>query len=101
MGTGAEIAELERKLAALKEKQRRCQHVFGPTKYNPYDGKEEYLTGEYETQGVHHWPKSAYRDVKKPRWTRVCTLCDFEEHTEKQRPIPQPTQMEPDFGGRR
>lgn len=77
-----QIKELEQKLEELKKQQRCCLHIFGTPFFNPYDSKEEYLTGQYETQGIHHWPITAWKDVKKDRWTRKCTKCGFEEHTE-------------------
>jgi hypothetical protein len=72
------INELEQQLKNLKTGQRNCGHVFG----EPYDSKEEYLTGQYETHGIHHWPITAWKDVRKNRWTRRCTKCGFDEHTE-------------------
>ena len=77
------IYELEQQLKNLKVEQGRCAHTFADPFFNPYDSKEEYFTGQYdETQGIHHWPITAWKDVRKNRWTRRCTKCGFEEHTE-------------------
>ena len=96
MNASEEIKQLTQRIEALKATQVNCKHVFGETRYNPYLAKEEYLTGEYDYQGIHMWPKTAYRDVSKPRWTKVCTLCGIEKHTETQKNVSSP-KLEPDF----
>ncbi len=93
-----EISKLERQLADLKAQQARCAHEWGDAKYNPYTGKQErILHGQYETHGIHMYPRTTFDDVEKPRWTRVCKKCGLTQHTEKQSDIPQPKQKAPDF----
>lgn len=92
-----EIKELERKLMELKRQMQLCNHRFDMPRQNTYISKEEYHTGRYEQNvGIHMWPIMAYRDVTKVRWTRKCTLCGLEQHTEKQKAV-SPPQLAPDF----
>jgi hypothetical protein len=81
------IRDLQRQIEAEKRTIANCDHQWGGIFSNPETQREEYFTGQYETQGVHHWPITSYRDKVVPRWTRKCTLCGHEEHTYKQKPI--------------
>ena len=47
-------------------------------------------------QGSDVWGDfQGYHEVEKPRWTRKCTECGFEQHTTEQKPIIKG--FEPDF----
>jgi hypothetical protein len=68
-------------------KMDQCHHDFGQPFYNPDSEKQP--TG-YETvgQGSDVWTQvTGWKDVDIPRWTRVCTVCGFEQHTTEQEPI--------------
>lgn len=72
-----------------------CQHVFDKSFYNPFTTKEPY---GYRTVGMGSdvWTEpEGYRDVEKPRWTRTCKKCGFEQHTDKKKSII--IKEEPDF----
>ncbi len=88
------IRDLEKQIEIEKNKIFNCKHVWGNVYNNPETIQEEYLTGEYENQGVHHHPLTAFRDKVIPRWTRVCEKCGKEEHTYEQEPI---TSYKPKF----
>lgn len=92
-----EIEEMEQRLAALKARQSRCQHDWGPIKYTPYEGRESYFTGCYETHGVHMNPIMNSKPVTKDRWTRTCKKCGLPQHTQQQREVKVEKKFEPDF----
>lgn len=73
------LAELNK----LDTLQGRCQHTFGEVFYDPEIEREEYMSGGYSTQGIHIRYNTSYRDVSIPRWSRVCTKCEFKESTYK------------------
>ncbi len=90
----SQMQQLESQKQQLIRAQQNCKHQWSPAVYNPYNAQEEYLTGAYETHGVHMWPLTSSRLVTKPRWTKTCSECGLEKHTEKQRPSQT---LEPDF----
>lgn len=90
------IRKLQEQIRVEQQKIANCQHVFGKPFSNPEIVKEPYGF-KYVGHGSDVWPEpEGYRDVSKPRWTRVCTLCGKEEHTYTMKPII--TGSEPDFG---
>jgi len=86
-----DIKRLEQQLREAKSNQdsleRNCNHQWSEVKSDPEKFREEYLTGEYETQGVHMWPKSSFRDSYKNRWSRICKKCGKIEYTYEQKAV--------------
>jgi len=86
-----DIKKLEQQLKDAKINQanleQNCNHQWSEVKYNPEKFREEYLTGEYETQGVHMLPKSSFRDAYKQRWSRNCKKCGKTEYTYEQKAV--------------
>lgn len=81
------IRELQKQIQNEESKIRNCKHNFGQPYYDPETVKEPY---GYRTvgQGSDVWSEPmGYRDVKKDRWTRKCSSCGFEQHTNKQEPV--------------
>ncbi len=89
------IKQLQSEIESEKRKIQNCKHAFNKAYYNPEIVSEPYGY-EMKPQGsdVYYEP-TGYRDVKKDRWTRKCTICGNEEHTNKQKPIT--TGYEPSF----
>lgn len=81
------VRQLQEQIAAEQSKMARCKHEFDGAYSNPETTREGYgsrLVGH----GSDVWSEyEGYRDVTKPRWTRKCSICGFEEHTYKQKPI--------------
>ena len=75
------------KIEEEKRKIANCKHEFNEPFFNPETVKEPY--GEkLVTQGSDAWYRpTGYRNVQKNRWTRICKLCEFEEHTYNTTPI--------------
>jgi hypothetical protein len=92
-----EIQRLERELhekkRILASKQNTCNHEWSDVKYDPEEILEEYLTGGYSGSGVDKWPNTAYRKVKKDRWSRTCVKCGMIEYSYEKRA----TKYEPYF----
>lgn len=89
------IKQLQEEINAEKRKIDNCQHEFGDAYNNPETVRESY---GYRTvaQGSDIWAEpEGYRDVIKPRWTRKCSKCGLEQHTNKKKPII--TDYTPDF----
>lgn len=64
-----------------------CKHKFGEPYYDPEFLMEPYGF-KYEGQGSDPiLVPEGYKKVEKPRWTRKCVNCGFEEHTNKMQPI--------------
>ena len=89
------IERLKEELRIEEQKMRNCKHVFGKHFFNPKNVREAYgfkMIGH----GSDVWTEpEGYHDVQKPQWTRKCTLCGYEEHTDKEKPII--VGNEPDF----
>lgn len=80
-----------------KEEQtiRDCDHRFLKPFSNPETTREPYGY-KLVPQGSDAWGEpEGYRNVIKPRWTRICKLCGHEQHTYTQKPIV--SGREPDF----
>jgi len=86
-----DIKRLEQQLKDAKTNQenseRNCSHQWNEVKYDPEKFREEYLTGEYETQGIHMWPKTSFRNASKQRWSRTCKKCGKTEYTYEQKAV--------------
>ena len=81
------IRDLQKQIVAEKSKIANCKHDFGKPISNP-EIKTEPYGSKMEAQGSDVWfVPEGYHKVSKPRWTRVCNICGFEEHTYKQKPI--------------
>jgi len=89
------IAQLQHEIEVEKLKISKCKHVFGNTYYNPTIIKEGYGSVQDGAGSDPHWSYIGYKDVEKPRWTRKCKLCGYEDHTDKKKPII--TGYEPSF----
>ena len=86
-----DIKRLEQQLREAKSIQdsleRNCSHQWSEVKSDPEKFREEYLTGEYETQGIHMWPKTSFKDSYKNRWSRTCKKCGKTEYTYEQKAV--------------
>ena len=91
------IRKLQKEIEAEKVKMSRCCHNFGKVFYNPEIVKEGYGVKQDGAGSDPHWTYEGYRDVEKPRWTRVCGLCGYEQHTYKQKNVVIEEKKEPDF----
>lgn len=81
------LSELQRQIEEIKRKQAACNHNFGEPFYNP-DTKMEGYGSKLVTQGSDAWHEYVgFKEVKVDRWTRVCTKCEYEQHTDKQEPV--------------
>ena len=89
------IRELNKLIEAEKAKINSCKHEFGTTVFDPEKVREGYGY-KVVAHGSDVWGEYAgYHNVDKPRWTRKCKLCGFEQHTYKQKPIV--SGFEPEF----
>lgn len=83
----SKIKELQDQIRLEEAKIQNCKHTFADPFYNPETVRESYgykVVG----QGSDVWTEpEGYHDVKKDRWTRICTICGHEQHTNKQEPI--------------
>jgi len=89
------IRDLQKQIEDEKQKISRCKHDFDKAFSNPED-----IIVPYGSRMVKHgsdiWYESeGFKHVDKPRWTRKCKLCGFEEHAYSQKPIV--SGYEPDF----
>lgn len=89
------IRKLLQEVEAQKEIMDKCKHSFNYPFYNPENSMEAYGTKMVAMGSDVWWEPEGYRQVQKDRWTRVCSKCGFEQHTDKQKPII--TGQEPDF----
>lgn len=81
------IKMLQEQIEAEKRKIANCKHVFDKPFYNAETIKEPY-GHKMVAQGSDVWYEpQGYHDVKKDRWTRKCTICGCEQHTDKLKPI--------------
>jgi hypothetical protein len=81
------IKQLQAQIEAEKRIMDNCRHDYGEAFYDPYTKSEAY---GYRTvaQGSDIWAEpEGYLDVTVRRWTRKCTKCGHEQHTENQEPI--------------
>lgn len=91
------ISQLESQIEQVKREQATCQHVWGKPFSNPEKKKEEFCDGSIaSTQGIHLNYRRSFRDVEVPRWTRVCTKCELEQHSYEQQNVAVP-EMQPKF----
>lgn len=89
------IRQLQEEIKKEQNRMAKCYHNFGEPFYNPEIVKEPYGC-KITHQGSDMWcDPEGYRDVQKKRWTRVCSYCGKEEHTNKQKPVI--TNYTPDF----
>jgi hypothetical protein len=87
MNSTDNIKNLREQIEEEQRKIRNCKHDFGKPFYNAETVREAYGY-RMVAQGSDVWGEpEGYRDVKKDRWTRKCTLCGCEEHTRSTKPI--------------
>jgi len=83
----SKIRQLQEEIRIEQNKIARCNHIYGKAVFNPETVSEPYgykLVG----QGSDTWSEPiGYHDVLKNRWTRVCGVCETEQHTYNQKPI--------------
>lgn len=91
------IKELEAEIRLEQIKMNNCVHTFQKAFYNPETVKEGYGSVQDGAGSDPHWSFAGYIDKQVPRWTRVCSKCGKEEHTNKQRPVTSRVDYEPDF----
>jgi len=89
------IRQLEADIEKERKKISNCNHIFGKSFYNP----EKYMKGYGSVQdgagSDPHWSYAGYTEAEKPRWTRICSECGYEQHAYEQQPII--TGYEPSF----
>jgi len=91
------MRELQKLMDAEKRKILHCTHQWGNAFYNPETVREGYGS-KMEAHGSDvYYDYEGYHDVQKPRWTRKCSKCGCEDHTNKQKPVIK--EYKPDFGG--
>lgn len=89
------ILRLKEEIQKEEQRIRDCQHQYGKPSSNPETVREGY-GNKLIKRGSDVWGEfEGYRDVVKPRWTRICGLCGHEQHTYNQKPIV--SGQEPDF----
>lgn len=89
------IRELQEQIAREKDMITNCSHDYGEPFSNPEKVREPYGI-KTVGRGSDIWSEpEGYRDVEKPRWTRICRKCGNEQHTTKQKPIV--SDYKPDF----
>jgi hypothetical protein len=81
------IRQLQKEIELEKYKISNCNHTFGKPYYNPDSEMVGYGSVQDGRGSDPHWSYAGYHEVEKPRWSRKCTSCGFEEHTFKQKPI--------------
>lgn len=81
------IRRLQSDIESERKRINDCKHDFKKPFYNPETVKEGYGSVQDGAGSDPHWSYAGYRDVNKPRWTRVCQFCGYEQHTYTQKPI--------------
>lgn len=82
-----EIRRLLDKIEEEKHKIKKCDHKYSEHFDNP-EAKKEAYGYKMIKQGSDVWGEpEGYRDITVPRWTRICNLCDFEQHTYERKPV--------------
>ena len=95
MNPTEEIKLLQSQIEQRQKEIANCKHSFGKHFYNPETIKVPYGINLHG-HGSDVWGEpDGYRDESCPRWTRVCSICGKEEHTNKQKEII--VGYEPDF----
>ncbi len=90
------IRELQRQIEFERKQIENCKHEYGEARYNPETVREAYGY-KLIAHGSDVYPEAeGYRDVQKPRWTRQCKKCGYEQHTHTKKPVI--TDYVPDFG---
>lgn len=89
------IKQLEAEIESERKKISNCNHKFEKSFYNPEKYMEGYGSVQDGAGSDPHWSYAGYTEKEKPRWTRICIECGFEEHTYKQKPVI--TGYEPSF----
>lgn len=90
------IRNLQNQIEEERKKIKNCKHDFSKPFYNPETVREGYGLHYVGHGSDPYLEYEGYHDVKKDRWTRKCSECGYEEHTNKQKPIV--VGNEPDFG---
>lgn len=89
------IRQLEAEIEFERNRISKCNHIFDKPFYNP----EKYMKGYGSVQdgagSDPHWSYEGYSEAEKPRWTRICIECGYDEHTYKKEPVI--TGYEPSF----
>jgi len=95
MNSTDKIRDLQKQIDAEKDKICNCKHNFCKPFYNPETVREGYGLHYVGCGSDPYLEYTGYHDVKKDRWTRKCSICGVEEHTDKMKPIV--VGNEPDF----
>lgn len=81
------IEQLQAEIELERKRISNCIHKFDKPFYNP----EKYMKGYGSVQdgagSDPHWSYAGYIESEKPRWTRICNVCNYEQHTYEQTPI--------------
>lgn len=81
------IRQLNAEIELERSRISNCIHEFEKPFYDPEKYKKGYGSVQDGAGSDPHWSFAGYTDAEKPRWTRTCKKCGFEEHTYEQKPI--------------
>lgn len=90
------IEELQREIDREKINMGNCNHTYSEPFYNPMMKKVGYGEVQDGAGSDPHWSYAGYRDEPVDRWTKTCTKCGHDVHTDKQKPVI--SNYTPDFG---
>lgn len=81
------IKHLQEEIEKERDRISSCSHKWGNTFYNPETYKKPYGVRTI-AHGSDVWSEpEGYEDAQKPRWTRICSECGFEQNTYDQKPV--------------
>jgi len=81
------IRALQKQIEAERAYMASCNHDYADPTDNPETVREPYGYKMIK-QGSDVWGEpEGYKDVEKPRWTKICKLCGEEKHTYEQEPV--------------
>ena len=89
------IRELQEQIKKEERKINLCNHDFDEPFYNPEIVMVGYGSKYVKMGSDSYHDYEGYTEKEKPRWTRICKNCGYEQHTYKQKSIIQ--EYEPDF----
>ncbi len=90
------IRDLQKQIKDEEQRIKDCNHEFQEAFYNPETVKEGYGSKNIGKGSDPYFVPEGYRDVEKPRWTRICQRCGHNQHAYTKKPIV--SGHEPDFG---
>ena len=89
------IRDLQAQIETEKRKMQNCDHDFSEPVFNPEIIKVGYGQEMVELGSDTYFDYAGYRDKQINRWTRICKICGYEQHTKKRKPVI--SDYKPDF----